>query len=427
MKKYIILFILFISITSCVKEDNVTKEEEEKEVIDNKLGDLKDLLASSLYGWKTICHVKTPKDYTLYYSFRFQKDLQLGIFSESNPDYIMSKYSIEDKDGILWLSFDRQDPNIPWITEGRGVESDYSVISSSDDEIILEGKINKIKMVLNRSDINDISLDLIIKNKSYLTDCYKYRKTNLVITNGIGKDKDYIFDVGIYSDLSTMTFSTYVNAKLQEQKNSICITPKEIILIKPVIVMGKEFSSLTYNTDKDRFEIADDTIEGYIVNTRFSLLAVPGVANILLDKSSTFNFTQQVVASSNLKEDIKTILFDSEYKSIRLVTNFSHDDKKWTGLLLSKALDGMDKYLFVPFTINKISEDRIKIVFEGEILSNIDNHNDFVENNTAFSHLKNMLSCKAGIFLDYSKLDIGFMMSFVNLDDDTTYLSLKAK
>jgi hypothetical protein len=267
MKKILYLLAIGLAFMSCDKEastfesDNFDQSPEER--VESASNELRNALTGSEHGWTANYFTKEDEFRGYYMQLEFTEDGFVRILGEYNETTDTSTYKTYH-DNDLELSFDSWNDNLTPLMEPRSsaargnygdIEFFYRGIHNEGAEIHFEGKINKSKLVLKKSTIENKDFDRILHVRNAFQNFTNSFEKEFVSFNAEGLTTPGIgYDFNDRQAPDQLMFSYNVGDELIRDKRAYGVTKDGIILSSPVEFFGKKLEFLKYKGD-----FADDT------------------------------------------------------------------------------------------------------------------------------------------------------------------------
>lgn len=459
MRKLVYILIAITLLSSCSKDSfNNLFEKTADERVEASIKEWKQILCSSDLGWEGVYYLEGPYSLGFYTIMKFQEDGKVGIILTKGEKYEMSEYRIESGANIE-LRLVTWNKSLTWLANpggvspsGYGVELEYTLVSHTENEIVFEGKVNKGKLVLNRCDeYFENKMDIITENENLFFDNMKFVNNSICVTKGItGASEDDPFVISLIPDKNLFFWNLKyfdVDGAINEVNNVIQIfTPYGMSLSIPVQIGDKKIQNFKFNQEKNAYVIVDEGFEGYIISTKLPILATPGVTDVLINSIAKMRFSDY---GDDLCPKLKTLIeeiTDEDYKvpasfgGAYLVTNFTEQipvldeygrrkkdenynyiytngKKLGNGLLFSKGYKSYFDYVFIPLKFIKLSEDRVKIERNGEVISNVEGGIEWGNNKLEVQEFISILTQKDGYLMSVYKPSYGIQFDFTSIND----------
>ncbi|RKE02248.1 DUF4302 domain-containing protein [Marinifilum flexuosum] len=447
--KYIILFIfLALGMTSCDKNDFENKFDELPDArMQSTIKEYKKILTDSEFGWKFTCSVNGEFEYVLYNVAHFNEDNTLSLKSNTLEDPAVSEYKIMSE-ADMELVFNTYNDNFTPLSypgetapDGMGGDIEYNFVSISEDktEIILEGKVYKGKLKLQKADRDLSDFAPVQKFVNLLGEQRTKRHMNLAITSGLGASEENPVVLGM--DLSSMASACDYNYNYKGEfysgRKMLYFDHDGMGLSTPITVEESEIQYFTYNEEKKRYELANSDLEGYLYCTDLPMYYVPGVYDEFMNhyslklRSSFGQAWDKYIAMKKANPVIKSMVVVTDYKQriplfdedgnpvLDEVYNHDYEFGKHLGegLLFSFERYNQFYFYFVPLEMVKLQEDRIKMKrLTGEFCTK-DNEDpsvgEAIKNNKEFNELVDYLCNDGGWYIkrtvEYGLIDWDFI------------------
>lgn len=263
MRKILFLIIAVLALTSCDDNDFESvfeKSPEERIAEANKK--YKDLLTSSEYGWETNYFAigsNSMQGSTMI--MKFNPDGMVSILGDHTKVSETSEYIIH-QEASTQIKFSTYNKNLTWLAtpdrynpEGMGGEIEFVFISSTEDEIIMEGKVNKGKLILKKTN----RTELPFWNYQAIKDQLLALKANGFMAFQIEGDSKNKYGFEFNASNNNVTISYNADEQLFKEERAVIFTTEGLIFNEPLILNGKEVSSLSYTGEIEKVEVAPDS------------------------------------------------------------------------------------------------------------------------------------------------------------------------
>ncbi|MBV7440251.1 DUF4302 domain-containing protein [Weeksellaceae bacterium TAE3-ERU29] len=392
LSKITTLLFLSLVIFSCKDNDFDNKFDKlPDERVRATLKDYKEALTDAPYGWQMSYSMGANVEYMSYQIVYFSEDNTVKFHSPDLKTPITSEYKLM-AEGDIELVFNTFNENLtifsypnPKAPNGYGgdIEFNFRSINDAKNEIILEGKDYKGKLILKKAKEEYKDFAKIQEFINYLAQERTARYMNVAITAGL-EDASEQSPVSIGLDLSSIArvgdYAFNYKGQFSQGRKMLYFTHTEMGLSTPIKINGHEIQFFTYNTAKKRYEIAGSDLQGYIYCTDLPVYYVPGVVDEFKDnyalwmKASFGKPSQKYKAMRQAIPKIKGMvivtdynqripLFD-KYGNPVLDDSYNHDyelgDKLGDGLLFSFEEVDQFYFYFIPLEIEKLKEDRVR-------------------------------------------------------------------
>jgi len=389
--KYIILFIILgIGLSSCNKNDFENKFDQlPDDRMQTTIEEYKDLLTSSEFGWKMNFSLGNGMEYMSYTVANFNNDNTVSIKSKLIDEAVESEYKIFSEADIE-LVFNTFNENFTVFSypnagapDGYGGDVEFNFVSVSEDktEIVLEGKVYKGVLKLQKADRDLSDFAPVQKYVKYLSEQRTDRHMNLAITSGLGATEDKPIVLGM--DLSSMATAADYNYNYKGEfytgRKMLYFDHDGMGLSTPIKIDDSEIQYFTYNEEKSRYELANSDLKGYLYCTKLPMYYVPGVYDQIMDhyslklRSSFGQAWDKYIAMKKANPVIKSMVIVTDYKQRiplfdedgnPILDSSYNDDYEFgkqldEGILFSFELYNQFYFYFVPLEIKKLQEDRL--------------------------------------------------------------------
>lgn len=391
--KYILLFVLFgLGLSSCNKDDFENKFDQLPD--DRMLATIeeyKEMLVGSEFGWKMTYYVEENIQYVAYNIAVFRENNTVSLKSKSLTDPVESEYKLMSE-ADLELVFNTFNENLTSLSypsneapSGLGGDVEFNFVSVSKDktEIRLKGKNHKGNMILEKAN-NDLStFDKVDENIRLLGMQKTDRYLSLAITSGLDASEENPILIGL--DLSSMAARGDYNYNYKGEYftgiRMLYFHHEGMGLSSPIEIDGAEIKDFAYNTEKERFELVNSELEGYIYSSKLPAFSIPGVYDKLLDhyslkiRRSSGLAWDKYIAMKKANPIIKNVAFVTDYKQ-RIpkfdekgepifdeshVQDYDLGKNMGEGFLFSFEEHNQFYFYFVPAEFTEISGDRLKM------------------------------------------------------------------
>lgn len=263
MRKILFLLIAVLAFTSCDDNDFESvfeKSPEERIAEANKK--YKDLLTSSEFGWETNYFAvgsNSMQGSTMI--MKFSPDGMVSILGDHTKVSETSEYIIH-QEASTQIKFSTYNKNLTWLAtpdrynpEGMGGEIEFVFISSTEDEIIMEGKVNKGKLILKKTN----RTALPFWNYQAIKDQLLALKANGFMAFQIEGDSKNKYGFEFNASNNNVTISYNADEQLFKEERAAIFTTDGLELNEPLILNGKEVSSLSYTGEIEKVDVAPDS------------------------------------------------------------------------------------------------------------------------------------------------------------------------
>lgn len=249
---------------ACNNEVDDLFDKSAEERLDEELQTCKELLLSAENGWVLDYYPQSNQNYGGYCMTVKFDDQQVTAASEITGDptqTVSSLYSIKSDVGPT-LNFDTYNEILHYFADpdnsagaglGKGYEGDYefSIMSHTDNEIVLQGKKTKNTMHMYK---------LEESSESYLT---KVAQMTEAIANRPSEIGTYEGTVNGVQIIATAPVDRHVSIQIgEEESQSIaCVyTDKGIRLYEPISVNDTEINALEWSTEQNTFTVGGQAL-----------------------------------------------------------------------------------------------------------------------------------------------------------------------
>lgn len=249
---------------ACNNEVDDLFDKSAEERLDEELQTCKELLLSAENGWVLDYYPQSNQDYGGYCMTVKFDDQQVTAASEITGDptqTVSSLYSIKSDVGPT-LNFDTYNDILHYFADpdnsagaglGKGYEGDYefSIMSHTDNEIVLQGKKTKNTMHMYK---------LEESSESYLT---KVAQMTEAIANRPSEIGTYEGTVNGVQIIATAPVDRHVSIQIgEEESQSIaCVyTDKGVRLYEPISVNDTEINALEWSTEQNTFTVGGQAL-----------------------------------------------------------------------------------------------------------------------------------------------------------------------
>lgn len=391
--RYIILFVLIsFGLSSCDKNDFENKFDKlPDERIQLTMSEYKDVLTDSEFGWKMTYSLGNGMEYIVYNIAHFNKDNTVSVKSKSIEDAVVSEFKLISEADIE-LVFNTFNENLTVFSypsaqapDGYGGDIEFNFVSVSEDksEVVLEGKVYKGKLKLQKADRDLSDFSSIQKYINYLSEQRVEPHMNLAITSGLGATEDNPVVLGM--DLSSMATACDYNFNYKDKfytgRKMLYFDHDGMGLSTPIEIENYEIQYFTYNEEKSRYELANSDLEGYLYCTKLPTYFVPGVYDEIMNhyslklRSSFGKAWDAYIPMKQANIVIKNMVICTDYK--QRIPLFDEDgnpildsaynedyefgDHLGEGLLFSFERYTQFYFYFVPIEMVKLNEDRVQM------------------------------------------------------------------
>uniref|UniRef100_UPI0039A5C9C1 DUF4302 domain-containing protein n=1 Tax=Ornithobacterium rhinotracheale TaxID=28251 RepID=UPI0039A5C9C1 len=395
-KKFLILSV--ISLFSCQDDSFDNKFDQlPDERIQTTLKDYQETLIDAPFGWQLFYSLGGNSEYMAYQIAYFNEDNTITLHSPDLAKPTSSEYKLRAEADIQ-LVFNTFNDNLtifsypsPRSPYGFGGDVEFNVksVNEQKNEIILEGKVYKGKLILRKAKERFQDFAKLQEFKKLLNQERTERHMNLAITSGLeGVSEAEPFSIGL--DLSSIAkvgdYAFNYKGEFHEGRKMLYFSHSGMGLSTPIVIDGHEIQFFRYNRERKRYEIANSDLEGYIYCTQLPVYFVPGVVDEFLDhyslwmKASFGKVNQLYREMKSENEEVNSLVIVTDYKrripkfdekgSPILDASFNHDydygEKLGNGLLFSFESYEQFYFYFVPVDIEKLAGDRLRFKLNGK-------------------------------------------------------------
>lgn len=249
---------------ACNNEVDDLFDKSAEERLDEELQTCKELLLSAENGWVLDYYPQSNQNYGGYCMTVKFDDQQVTAASEITGDptqTVSSLYSIKSDVGPT-LNFDTYNDILHYFADpdnsagaglGKGYEGDYefSIMSHTDNEIVLQGKKTKNTMHMYK---------LEESSESYLT---KVAQMTEAIANRPSEIGTYEGTVNGVQIIATAPVDRHVSIQIgEEESQSIaCVyTDKGVRLYEPISINDTEINALEWSTEQNTFTVGGQAL-----------------------------------------------------------------------------------------------------------------------------------------------------------------------
>ncbi|MFJ1354049.1 DUF4302 domain-containing protein [Capnocytophaga canimorsus] len=472
MKKYIynIVALLFVALgtTSCQKDDETKFSQLPDQRVQAKMAEYKQVLTQAPFGWQMFYSLGSNIEYLSYQIATFSADNTVTLHSPDLSKPITSEYKLIAKDDIelMFSTFNENLTIFSYPSErvpkgyGGDIEFNFKSVNARKNEVVLEGKKYKGKLILRKAKEEYKDFDRLKDFVKYLAEQRGgVRYMNLAVTHGLeGASEEKPVSIGL--DLSSIAKAAdyaynYKNI-FRNGRKMLYFSHTGMGLSSPIEIDGHQIQYFAYNREKQRYEIDRSDLKGYIYTSNLPVYYVPGVVNEFLDDYSLWfkaSFGQPNTKYAQMRRQlpvIKGMVFVTDYnRRIPLFDEkgnpiydsaFNHDyekgEKLGNGLLFSFEEGNQFYFYFVPLEIEKLQEDRLRfkrkpkseelcLPKEGEDAVAIANE---IKDNPAFNDLIDYLCNPTGWYIkrtvESGQIDWDFV-SIANPTEDNFHTRIK--
>ncbi len=272
MRQILFLFIAVLAFSSCDEnnfESVFDKSPEERIAEANKK--YKDLLTSSEFGWETNYFAvgeSSMQGSTMI--MKFNADGQVSVLGDHTKVSETSEYLIR-QEASTQLKFSTYNKNLTWLAtpdrynpEGMGGELEFVFLSSNESEVILEGKVNKGKLILRKA----VSAELDFWNFQAIKDQLSALKSNGFMAFQIEGDSKNKYGFEFNAANNNVSISYNEDEQLLKEERAAIFTTEGLVFNEPITLNGKEVSSLSFTGEIEKVEVDPDSGDKeYIVKT----------------------------------------------------------------------------------------------------------------------------------------------------------------
>ncbi|WP_197057289.1 DUF4302 domain-containing protein [Alistipes sp. ZOR0009] len=453
MKKLLYALMLMVAITSCKNdfEDSFgsTPTERKSEAISN----LTKLLASSENGWKTTLiyndQVAGAGDFFVM-KFAPAEGTSTGHVTIANGfNSKTSEFSVYHATGVV-LNFTSYNEVFHWLSKpyefqglgtGFGANVEYIFMKEENGKLYFKGKVNGSEMVLEKASAKDWDMADIKNNFVNLKATMEMNFSGIWVTKGLGATSEKPFfakfeTVYITGDLSVLPekkgqfyrLSYDKNGKgFQSKQSSFVFTHNEILLSDPVVVGTDTLNRFVYNKDRNRWEAANQGIDGYIIGSNLPLFPSPGAFEFFVKamEGRWYGWTFYTGDDESGKigsylDELGNNVKDLKYCQLNMHTKIKGEDVGCGFAIIGDSpSDGSPtRYCFIPTKLEKQGISEMKFVRNGDVISNIPNINEILTTNPyALKFLNALFTTKGWSIHMISYSSNSAALSFYNIED----------
>ena len=411
MKRILYILVFMIFLLSCEKDFEYNLDKSPTERMTEAIDKLTDVLSGSEYGWKTtiITRGKTASAGD-FFVMKFapieggscgQVTIANGFGSET------SEFDIYHSTGVV-LNFNTFNEVFHWLakpTEWWGTETglggniEYILMKNENGKLTLKGKDNENEMILEKASEQDWDMTDIQRNYASVQAVLARNFSGITVTKGFGATDEEPF-FAKFRDV-TITILALPSKKgqfygldysvdgkqVQSTVANFVFTHDELILAEPIFMGTDTVDRFTYNKDLDLWTIGNEGIEGYLSGFDLPPMDSPRAFDTFLAVMDDRWYGWPIYHDdydnygkiAEFLTEIRNNVPELQYLQINEHVKLNGED---IGRGLMFIGDGDSRpYVFIPVDYIKQGESEMKIVRNGDVISNIPNINDLLDNN----------------------------------------------
>lgn len=393
--KYIYGLLLALATIACTKNEPESLFDSHPDArLQEKMAEYKSVLTDAPFGWQMYYSLGGNVEYMLYELVRFNEDNTVTLFSNESTDLnkpVQSEYVLFAEADIE-LVFNTFNPNItsyiyPSARSPKGfggdIEFNFKSINEDRNEVVLEGKVYKGKLVLKKAKENYKDFSKLAQYVNYLAQERTDRYMNVAITaglDGVSEEKPFLMGLDLSSIARVGDYAFNYKGQFYKGRKMLYFSHSGMGLSSPIMIDGKPVQDFVYNATKKRYEVANSELKGHLVCTNLPQYYVPGMVDEFLDnyalkmKASFGKVNQTYSKMRSVTPHIQRFVLVTDYNQrIPLFDEagnpvydevFNHDyeqgQKLGNGFLF--AFEEVDQFYFyfVPMEVEKLNEDRLR-------------------------------------------------------------------
>ncbi|PXX95013.1 hypothetical protein DF185_22750 [Marinifilum breve] len=427
MKRLLYVFTMLIAFSAC--EDDyeyaIDKTPTERKV--EAKTELMNLLKGSEFGWKTVLVYQGPNDKASAGDFFVMKFEQNGEnfngevtiangFKEEKSEFVLNHEA-----GTI-LNFNTYNDVFHWLTkpniwEGQGFGGDQEFIFMREDagNLIFQGKELGNEMILEKATEQDWDMTDIQEMREKFLQLFEKNFVAFKITDGMGATEENPFFIRFNPDGVAINMSAVPDKegwfyemvwevdgeKVYGQEASYVFTHDELIFSYPVVVKGDTLDRISYNEVDDTWVIGNKSVVGTLATSDLPMWQSPGMVDKAIDiffqqyasgwKMYPWNYDEpdNIVTGYAKGIDEECEMFD--YFAVHSNYTNSAGENLGAGFILEGA-DYSGKYAFLPIEIIKLDESELKFVWNGEVITDIEDAAAAKDVINTDPHIQNMLN-----------------------------------
>ncbi|RKE04329.1 DUF4302 domain-containing protein [Marinifilum flexuosum] len=425
MNKILYLLLVLCVFSSCDQDFEEVFDKNPTERKNEAKAELTNVLANAEHGWKTILVVGDKVKAGDFFLFDFVpvEGQNNGEVTVANPfDSSTSEFEIRSENGTV-LSFNSWNEVFYWLVtpngwEPGGVGSDleFVYVKEENGKLFFRGKAKDIEMVLEPATAEDWDTTAIQEQFANFRARFNTNFTGIRLTKGMGATEETPF-VSVFFDAfisnSSLGFPEkkdffygikyWTGEKRHETAEASFVFTKDgIVLANPLVIEGDTLSKLTYNADLDTWEVADEGLEGEVVSSDLPIHSHPNATDYLFEVlKTTYNkswyFSPWSDSWSGKFTEILGPIYDGPVVNyVQLGAEYTSPEGEvyGPGILLKGSVWGTSAYL--PVEVIKNGESEFRLEWTGEIISDIEGVEDFINTDANMKQILEMLFNETG-------------------------------
>ncbi len=421
MKRILYFLVLMIFLSSCEKDFEYNFDKSPTERMTESIADLTNLLSGSEYGWKTtiINRGKTASagDFFVMKFAPIEGGFCGQVTIANGFDSKTSEFEIYHATGVV-LNFNTFNEVFHWLakpTEWWGTETglggniEYVFMKNENGKLTLKGKDNEKEMILEKAAEQDWDMTDIQNNYANVQAVLARNFSGVTITKGFGATDEKSF-FAKFRDVS-ITNLALPDKKGQffglaypvdgKQVNSVVanfvFTHDELILAEPIFMGADTVDRFTYDKDLDLWIIGNEGIEGYLSGFDLPPMDSPRAFDTFIAAMESRWYGWPIYADdfdnhpkiAEFLAEIRDNVPELRYLQINEHCILNGEDIG-RGFMYIGDYDGDSRpYVFIPVDYIKQGISEMKIVRNGDVISNIPDINDLLDNDPHVSKLMN--------------------------------------
>lgn len=410
MKNLLYIFIILVGLSSCEDEFDYVFDKTPTERKAEANNELTEKLAESEFGWTTTLLVgKTPMPIMgdrITFKFERNGEENNGLVSMASAyGTAESEFAISSEGGsvlrfitpnevLYWLiNPSGFDPKIP---TGFGADMEYIYTGTMEGKLYFRGKAKDITMVLEKATAEDADYTKANELRDLYNSTASANFRFLEITGGIegaseanplyARIEDPSYAMYFEEELKSRFYSflhIYEGKRYKGNASCYIFTNEGIIFADPLVIGDKSISTITYNEELNEWTIADEGITGKFITAELPLVPTPGIVDLYInnffagERSGVLGMMfDDYYAAGPIKDFLANNYYNNEAPRLNRLAIVNDYISPETGEnlgsgLVNRGWDGTS-FAFVPLTIEKLGENTIKFIKDGDIITNID-------------------------------------------------------
>ncbi|PXX95017.1 hypothetical protein DF185_22730 [Marinifilum breve] len=424
MKKILYILLILGIFSSCDQEFEEVFDQTPTERKNEAKAELTKVLANAEHGWKTVMVVGDKIKAGDFFLFKFvaEEGQNNGEVTVANPfDTSTSEFEVRSENGTV-LNFNTYNEVFYWLVtpngwEPGGVGGDLELVYVKEEngKLHFRGKAKEIELVLEKASADDWDTTTIQEDFTNFRARFNTNFTGIRLTKGMGASEEKPF-VAVFFDAFITNKAGYSEKKdffygikywIGEQRNetaeaSFIFTKDGITLTNPLVIEGDTLSKLSYNSDLDTWEVANEGLEGEVVSSDLPIHSHPNATDHLFEVlKKTYNkgwyFSPWSASWSGKFTEILGPIYDGPVINyVVLGTEFATPEgvEYGPGIYLKGSVWGT--YAYLPVEVIKNGESEFRMEWTGEIISDIEGVEDFIATDSNMQQMLDMLLNETG-------------------------------